>query len=93
MLCRDGLRVLELPNPAEPDQEHRSSQSEFLSNGLQKGLVLLYIDFPLVALIPRLVDLVVCWLRSLVKPNRFFEHLLDRFVELTRVYSNSLWFS
>ncbi len=51
------------------------------------------IDFLLVALIPRLVDLVVYWLRSLVEPNSFFEHLLDRFFECTRVYSSSLRFS
>ena len=49
-------------------------------------------DFSLVAPIPRLVDLVVYWLRSLVEPKSFFEHLLDRFFERTRVYSSSLIF-
>ncbi len=52
--------------------------------------IYVHIDFPLVALITRLVDLEVCWLRSLVEPNSRFEHLLDRFFERTRVYSSSL---
>ncbi len=69
-----------------------SRQPAFLCMLLWMGLDLLYlsIDFSLVALIQRLVDLKVYWLRSLVEQNGFFEHLLDRFFERTRAYSNSL---